>query len=321
MAIRWGRRGPRLAGGSLAFDTFGEAGATFVSQPDLRIPPRPGRLILSDLAAQLVGARADQALAPPLRRRFTLGELELELLPTGAGVGAAALAIGVRGDLVIYAGEVGLESPFGLGEKRLARKCRQLVVTPVYDQPRDLFPPAQEAFGQLCELLRDALAVGDVPVLRGRALGRCLAMVAPLSDQGFTVCVHRRVHQALGVLRRAGLPVGRARRYAGQAVPGEVLLWPVEAAPPLKPAGAALRQVLVSGRAVRPAAAGEAGCELGVPIADRADLPSLVAYIRACRPEVVSFTRVPSAALSDALSHEGIAHEVLGPVAQLSMFG
>lgn len=309
-----------MRGAALGFDTFGETGVTFISHAGVRLPRRPGRMILSSVTAALLGKGASQALATPPGRRFSLGRLELELLPSGVAPGATALLVSVEGQRLLYAGELGSGPALGCGERPRARRCHHLVLRPHFDGARDVLPPPQETFDELCDLLRDARTVGEVPVLRGRALGRLLALPGPLVAAGFRVRAHRRIHRHLGILREVGLPVERVPRFEGRATPGEILLWPRRAPPPPHGSGTALRHVLVSGRALRPEAAGEAGCALGVPLSARADLPALVAYVKACGPEVVSLTRAPSAAFRSALERLGVRWKVVGPPAQLSMF-
>lgn len=75
----------------------------FVSSAD-RIGPGHGQLIATPVTLALIGAK-DQLGVPP-RRPFTLGTLRLELIPSGRGVGAAALHVDAGDRSVLYAGAI-----------------------------------------------------------------------------------------------------------------------------------------------------------------------------------------------------------------------
>src|SRR5215475_14181968 len=65
-----------------------------------------GQLIGTAITLALVDATGPGHLAVPLRQRFTLGTVRLELIPSGRGFGAAALFADGTGKTVLYAGAV-----------------------------------------------------------------------------------------------------------------------------------------------------------------------------------------------------------------------
>src|SRR5262249_60854032 len=73
-----------------------------------------GQLIGTAITLALLDAAGHGHLGVPLRQRFTLGTVRLELIPSGRGFGAAALHADIAGKAVLYAGAV-RASPRGLG--------------------------------------------------------------------------------------------------------------------------------------------------------------------------------------------------------------
>jgi hypothetical protein len=75
----------------------------FVSSAE-RVGAGHGQLIATPETLALIGAKGQ--LGVPLHRPFTLGTLRLELIPSGRGIGAAALHVDAGDHSVLYAGAV-----------------------------------------------------------------------------------------------------------------------------------------------------------------------------------------------------------------------
>lgn len=321
LSVCWDRRGIRLSDGALALDGGAEAGATFVGHALTGASRRGQRIITSDVTARLLGARLGPSLATPFHRRFSLGSLELELLPSGVFPGAAALSVSQDGHCLVYAGEVGFGSTLlGLPGPE-PRRCDHLVLRPTYGYPRFRFPSASESVGSLVAMALEARGQGRATVLHAASLGAIHALVKPMQGEGLTVRAHRQVHRFLAPLRAAGVALGSVARFEGEVVRGEVLLWPLDALPPVAPRrDLAPCRILVSGLALVPEHLAASGCEAGVPLANNADFGALLAHVLACRPQRVSFVERQAPPLAAELASRGILVEVLGPPEQLEMF-
>src|SRR5213078_1681028 len=96
-------------------------------------------------------------LAVPLRQRFTLGTVRLELIPSGRGFGAAALYADIAGRTVLYAGAVRTTAG-GVGDAAELRTCDAVVVAAPYGELHQQFPPLVDAIAQTIAWTRDQLA-------------------------------------------------------------------------------------------------------------------------------------------------------------------
>jgi len=103
--VTW-RDGVHLTGTPIWCDARRRRDICFVSSVDRVGRTGHGQLIGSPITLALLAARGDGHLAVPLRQRFTLGTLRLELIPSGRGLGAAALHVDAVGRTVLYAGPV-----------------------------------------------------------------------------------------------------------------------------------------------------------------------------------------------------------------------
>ena len=115
-----------------------------------------GQLIGTPLTLGLLGATGAGHLAVPPHRRFTLGTLRLELIPTGRGFGAAGLHVDLVGRTTLYAGPV--RAP-----DAEVRACDAVVVAAPYGELA--FPPLADVVAQVSAWASAQLAAGKKPVL------------------------------------------------------------------------------------------------------------------------------------------------------------
>jgi putative mRNA 3-end processing factor len=321
-AVSSGFRGAvRLAGELLQFDGFTEDGLTFVSHAHVPVPPDAERLVTSVITARLLGSRARYALATPYGREFSLGALELRMLPTGHVPGAAALLVRHQRRTLIYAGHLGAYGEFFGLAGAVAKPCDTLVLHAPYGGPGPKLPKPHTVLKRIGTFCRKAHADGLTPVLLCARLGLAQPLSALLHKKGFAVQLHRSQHRYLGPLRELGLPVGPARRFAGDLPSNGVLLWPLD----LREAAsldAALphRCALVSARALVPHAADDYGCHAAFPLSEHADHPRILDYVSRAAPRRIYLLPGTPPDLAAALQSEGREVHRFGPPAQLELF-
>lgn len=311
----------RLAGELLQFDGFTEDALTFVSHAHLRVPSGAQRLITSVITARLLGARARYALATPYGREFSLGALELRLLPTGHVPGAAALRVRHRRRTLIYAGQLGAYGEFFGLAGAVAEPCDTLVLETPHAVPGRELPAPQEVLEGVVTFCHQAQAEARVPVLLCGRLGLAQPLTALLAQAGFSVLLHRSQHRHLGPLRELGLPVGPARRFEGKRPAGGVLLWPLDLreADSLEAVGPR-RLALVSARALAPHAADDHGCQAAFPLSEHADHGRVLRYVKGAAPRRIYLLPATPPELARTLRKRGRLVERFGPPDQLDLF-
>jgi len=150
--------------------------------------------------------------------------------------------------------------------------------------------------------------------------------VALLGAAALPVRVHARIAAWIDAYERIGLrvPTTTVRKFRGSPGKGEVVVWPLEArnAPAIGRLRTA-RLYAATGLALEPDAAQRLRVDAAFPIADHADLPSLVAHARAAEARDVWLTSGFSEAAARAFEAAGIAAHPLGahrPMQQMALF-
>ncbi|MEO9188219.1 MAG: hypothetical protein ABI467_32310 [Kofleriaceae bacterium] len=138
----------------------------FVSAADRVTAAEHGQLIATPITLALVAPRAGGGLgaghlAVPWRRPFTLGTLRLELLPSGRGLGAAALHVDSRGRTVLYAGPVRTTADRDAAE---VRTSDAVVVAAPFGELHHVFAAIDDVAAELLTWARAQLANAVTPV-------------------------------------------------------------------------------------------------------------------------------------------------------------
>jgi hypothetical protein len=181
--VTW-RDGVHLTGTPIWCDARRRRGVCFVSSAE-NLGADHGQLIATPQTLALLGAKGQ--LGVPLHKPFTLGTLRLELIPSGRGLGAAALHVDMGGHSVLYAGAI---------KGADVRAADAVVVASPLAEPID---PPRDAAATLVEWAKTATSpvVGVDNVLDG------LTVAAALAEAGLVVAGTKSLRDAAA---RAELP-------------------------------------------------------------------------------------------------------------------
>jgi hypothetical protein len=265
----------------------------------------------------LLGAAGDRlkthALPAAYGRPFSLGDLRLEMFPSGFMPGAASLLCERDGQRLVYAG------PIGSGAVDV-RAADAICVDATFAGPALSFPPRAEALADVGRAVRDVLARGEAPVVLVDPIAVAIDVAATLAADRIGLCAHRAIVQAAAAYRGAGLAAPPLQRFATKIAPGEALLWPASVRVPPHRAGArASGVILVSGDAASfPSDPDRDRARIVFPTA--ADLTGILRYVEASGAREVALLNAPGDDLADALRARGIDAYPLGPPRQIELF-
>jgi hypothetical protein len=206
--VTW-RDGVHLTGTPIWCDARRRRDVCFVSGAS-RVGAGHGQLIATPETLALIGAKGQ--LGVPVHRPFTLGTLRLELIPSGRGLGGAALHVDAGDHSVLYAGEI---------RKADVRAADAVVVaSPV---PDGVEPPADAA-----ERLVAWVRAHTAPVVGVDSVIDGIEIAGALRDHGLVVSGSKSLRDAATRAGLAAIPAkgdvlvkvegDRARLPAGHAL-------------------------------------------------------------------------------------------------------
>jgi putative mRNA 3-end processing factor len=329
------RAGVRMEGAHITCDAGGSATdlvflshAQAVGAPGRRRFPlrRAGRqeLLATPRTLALLGRGGEglrrHALPTPFGRPFALGDVRVELLPSGHLPGAASLLCEVGGRQMLYAGAVNRDRPGFGAEAGEVRRADAVCIDGTFGHPRFSFPPREEALDQVQRFVAAALDAARSPVLLATAFGPALEVAAALAAAGIVVRGHRAVVSAAAAFRAVGVSAPVIARFARKLGPGEVLLWPPQAreAPMLgvlsSPAFA-----FIDGLSLDSGALAGMRAEAAIALADRSGYPELIAYLEATGAREVAVNQGFAEPLAEDLRRRGYDAYALAAPAQMDL--
>ena len=292
--------GVRIAGTVIACDAAAGTELVFLSHAPAfgvharRALPRLGgarrQLLATEQTLALLGPVGERlkahALPAGYGRPFSLGDVRLEMFPSGFMPGAASLLCERDGRRVVYAG------PIGPGPRDV-RAADALCLDATFGDEAFAFPTHAQALAEVGRAVRDVLARGDAPVVLVDPVAIAVDIGAALAADRIGLAAHRSIVQASMAYRHAGVTAPPLQRFAGKLGPGD--------------AGSA-----------PPAAGSEGGVRVTFPPA--ADFAGLLRYVEASGATEVALVNAPGDALAVALRGRGVDVYTLGPPRQIELF-
>jgi hypothetical protein len=319
--------GVRIAGTIVACGAAAGTDLVFLSHAPVlavharRALPRLGgarrQLLATPVTLSLLGPAGDRlkahALPAGYGRPFSLGDLRLEMFPSGFMPGAASLLCEQAGRRIVYAGPIGASGAE-------VRAADALCIDATFASAATVFPSRDQALADVGRAVRDVLGRGGAPIVLVDPVTVGVDVASALAGDRIGLCAHRAIVQATMAYRRAGVPAPSLQRFAGKVGAGEALLWPMGARVPPRRAGArAPGVILVSADAGREEATAVAAAAR-VLFPSGADFAGLVRYIEATGAVEVALVNAPGDELVEVLRARGVDAYTLGPPRQIELF-
>jgi putative mRNA 3-end processing factor len=335
------RAGVRLAGTVVACDAAAGGDLVFLSHASVlgargrRALPHVGgsrrQILATEATLALLGPFGErlraQTLVVPFGRPFALGDLRLELFPSGFMPGAASLLCERDGRRIVYAGPVGQVDQVdhvgqpGDGRAEL-RAADALCIDARFASREIAFPGRADAEEALCRIAGDRSS-GSAPLflIEPPALAPVIARV--LGAAGVPLRAHRTILDAVAAFRqvdsRSSYP--QVQRFAGRLAENEALLWPADARPPRQGGQAQARpSVLVSPRAGSAAVRERWSAAHRLTFPHGGDFAQLARYVEATGASEVALVGAPDDELAEVLRGRGLSAYRIGPPRQIDLF-
>ncbi len=304
------RDGVHLTGTPIWCDARRRRDICFVSSAERVGRAGHGQLIGTSITLALLAGRGDGHLAVPLRQRFTLGTLRLELIPSGRGLGGAALHVDHAGRRVLYAGAIRTMAG-GAGDRAEVRTTDAVVVAAPFGAPHHRFPPLADAIAQTIVWTRAQLAADRRPVLYVDTALDGLEVAVRLGAEGIGVAAGRPI-------RDAALRIGALTSLPALGMPGKeprAVVWlDADRLGVARALGDRARATaLVSGRALDDPDTTDAAFAW----TSAADRVQLLSWIESTSAREVFVTGACAEAIATAL---GGRARVIGPPHQMALF-
>lgn len=312
--------GIHLSQSILWCDANRRSGLNFLSSANAGEIGKNRRFLCTE-ATSVLAARGKgklDVLVAPYGKTLKIGELELQLEPSGHMLGGAQLVIRREGRVVVFAGDVSVR-PSATSVTGEAVPCDVLALSATH-APRGLrFPPRAEVLEALRSFVVATLENRQNPLLLAPPLDVGPELCVLLGRAGFKLRVHRQIADILKSYGQLGVHLPPLKRLGKSVRRGDVIVAPPILRTQLEALGD-LRVALVGPRAVDAAFVHQARVTHAFPLSNVADGSELLDFVLRTGASEVFLTGGETVDFGDALRAQGVRVRDLRPREQLELF-
>jgi hypothetical protein len=265
----------RILGTPIGFGNARGASLRFLAHVDEPVPQRNSRILTSPFLARAVDAeqRGLDALTLGYDRKIRLGRLDIRLLPSGYGPGAAQLEVSFKDRKIVFSRGVRLTEPLFSPPVEFS-KCDLLLLD---ISPADSKPPSPRRISaQIRDWVAEVRSLNRFPVLLAGSFSAALDTAWTLRQLDIEVRACRSIYEMLQRTEEYGCSMPGLRRLEQQWPNKGVMLhfshlWPESRLSKEKPTSTAY---------VGPGRASPKWAEVSFRLGESEDRPGLVSYVR-----------------------------------------
>lgn len=315
--------GVHLEGTPLWFDPRRAREFCAITNARAPISDRQTRLLQGDKTARLTALRHGRraaGLVTPFGRAFSMGNLDIELFPSGYMPGGSQVQVTVSGSTtVVYTGPISMRRS-RTAERIEVRRGDVLILDATYGHERYRLPDRDAVYGEILEWTSKTLSGGYTPIFLASNPGKAQDLIHVLGANDFALRVHRNVYAWNKAYLGIGIDVPGCKQFRGHPAHGEVMIWPAH----LRKSRAIrnlrrTRFAATTGRALDRGTARRLRVNEVFGWSGRADYDDLLDYVKKARPGRVVTVGRHAVDFAATLAQRGVRAEALPDQPQLAL--
>lgn len=314
--------GIHLKSTDLWFDAKRKVPLSFISNAEFNNFGPHKKIIATPQTIRLLGKkiRNSVVLACPFNRPFSLGRVQVELLPSGSMLGSSQISVGVDGKNVVYTGDLRLRSG-ETSERVVPRHCDILVIKCTYGLPNYIFPPTEEVMASIRAFIDDSFSSGQAPVILANHLGSAPDLVKVLGRDGYNLSLHKSIFSVIKIYEEFGIDFLNYERFAPTKLENKVLVLPLSASEPEDLETIEDKRIgVVAGWALDSVSVKSAfGADEAFPLTNHAGFDELINFVEIVKPKEVYVVNGFSVEFSMSLKRRGFNAKPLEKPSQLKL--
>jgi Cft2 family RNA processing exonuclease len=219
--------GIHLKGTGLWFDSKKKAGLSFISNANVDKFTVPEKTIATPETVKFLEKKIRKSivLSCPYYRPFTLGNLQVELVPSGHMLGSSQMVVDKGEKTLVYTGDLNLKK-LPTTEVAYLKKCDVLVMKSTFGLPEYIFPTFEESIKPLTKFIEDAFSSHSTPVILVEPMGIGQDIIKALGENGFKISLHKSINNVTEIYEDFGVNFGDYERLKSDKIEERVVIIP-----------------------------------------------------------------------------------------------
>jgi len=306
----------------LWFDSKRKAPLSFISSAGFNKFGSHKKIIATPQTIRLLGKRIrDSVVLPcPFNRPFSLGRVQVELLPSGSMLGASQILVDFDGKRIGYTGDLNLRSS-ETSDQVLPMHCDILVMKCTYGSPNHIFPPAEEVIESIRAFIDDSFSSGYAPVLLVNHLGSAQDLAKVLGQGGYELSLHKSIFDVIKIYEEFGIGFLNYESFDPMKIEKKVILLPLFARDSDTLEGIEDKRLgVVTGWALdRVSVKSAFRADEAFPLSNHSGFDELISYVEIVKPSEVYVVNGFSVEFSMSLIRRGFDAKPLETPSQLKL--
>lgn len=306
----------------LWFDSKKRVPLSFISNASISQFSSHKKIIATPQTIRLIGKRVRNSLVLPcpFNRPFTLGRLQIELVPAGSILGSSQVVVDLNDKRLIYTGDIKLR-PSETSEHIVVRHCDILIMKSTYGKPGYVFPPTADVMDSIKAFARSSLSSGYVPIILVDPLGKAQDIIKELGNEGFKLSLSKSIYNTLKIYEEFGFTFSNYESFNPSRLEGRVFIIPPHLRGSERIEGIERRKIgVVMGWAIdKPYAKSVFRSDEAFPLSNHAGYDELIQYVELARPKEVYLVQGFSTEFSRTLKRRGYNAKPLEKPTQLEL--
>ncbi len=222
--ITWSGEGIHLKNSLLWFDSLSCPGITFVSSAIFFNKQPDSEYFCTEETSQILGlfGKSTKSLACQFNRPFSIGDLKLELLPSGNVLGGASLFVETPQGRILYAPY--LQTKHIPLVRRFQLKKAEVLVIGAFQPSEKIAPSRKKERQKLFESVQNILLQGSSPVVVCLPFATAQELTKNFNDEGFKVAVDYKIHAINKAYEQHGSQLGSYTLYSPRIKKQKVII-------------------------------------------------------------------------------------------------
>jgi len=220
-------KGIHLIGTGLWFDSKKKAGLSFISNANVNKFTPPEKIIATPETIRFLEKKIRKSivLSCPYHRPFALGNLQVELVPSGHMLGSSQMIVDKGNKTLLYTGDINLNK-LPTAKPAYTKHCDVLVMKCHYGLPNYIFPTFDESIEALVKFINETKSSNSIPLIVVEPLGKAQDIIKALGEHGFKLSLHKSIYKVTKIYEEFGIQFKDYELYKPSEIEGKIAIIP-----------------------------------------------------------------------------------------------
>ena len=303
------KNGIHLKGTELWFDSKKKVPLSFISSATIDKFTPPEKILATPETIKFLEKKIKKpvVLACPYYRPFALGNMQVELVPSGTMLGSSQIIVDKGDKTLLYSGDINLKK-LPTTDPAYTKHCDVLIMKCRYGLKEYQFPSFEQSIKQVISFVEEAMSTGSTPVLVSEPLGKTQDIIKALGDIGYKLSLEKSIHKFTKAYEKLGIDLGEYGPFKPSKLKENVIIIPANALQSDEIVRIKKKKVAViaeSTEAEKLAIKSQFEADEVITLSNHADYDDLIEFVDSVKPEKVYLVEANATSFAESLTEKG----------------